>query len=45
MREAAGPTTASLKVEVNLAFLQRTPAMCVEVPLGVKAGRRHPCDC
>ena len=47
MREAAGdrPTTASkTKVEANRALLHRTPAMCVEFPLGAKAGRRHPCD-
>ena len=42
MREAAGPTTASKtkdKIEENRALLQRTPAMCVEFPLGGKAGR------
>ena len=33
------------KVEANRALPQRTPAMCVELPLGGKAGRRHPCDC
>ena len=32
------------KVEENRALPQRTPAMCVEFPLGGKAGRRHPCD-
>ena len=32
------------KVEANRALPQRTPAMCVEFPLGGKAGRRHPCD-
>ena len=45
MREAAGPTTSLKdKVEANRALPQRTPAMCVEFPLGAKAGRRHPCD-
>ena len=32
------------KVEANRALPQRTPAMCVELPLGGNAGRRHPCD-
>ena len=32
------------KVEANRALPQRTPAMCVEFPLGGKAGRRHSCD-
>ena len=32
------------KVEAYRALLQRTPAMCVEFPMGGKAGRRHPCD-
>ena len=45
MREAAGPTTASkTKLKANRALPQRTPAMCVELPLGGKAGRRYPCD-
>ena len=45
MREAAGPTTASkTKVEADRALPQRTPAMCVELPLGCQVGRRHPCD-
>ena len=32
------------KVEANRALPQRTPAICVEFPLGGKAGRHHPCD-
>ena len=32
------------KVKGNRALPQRTPAMCVELPLGGKAGRCHPCD-
>ena len=31
------------KVKANRALPRRTPAMCVELPLGGKAGRR-PCD-
>ena len=45
VREAAGPTTVSkTKVEADRALPQRTPAMCVEFPLGGKTERRHPCD-
>ena len=45
MREAAG-TDHSLKdkVKANRALPQRTSAMCTELPLGWKAGRRYPCD-
>ena len=32
------------KVEADRALLQRTPAKCVELPLGRQVGRRHPCD-
>ena len=35
MREAAGPTTASTKIEENRALPQRTPAMCTDLPLGL----------
>ena len=45
MREAAGPTTASkTKLKRITCHLQRTPAMCVELPLARQVGRRHPCD-
>ena len=30
------------KVEAHRALPQRTPAMCVELPLGRQVGRRHP---
>ena len=32
------------KVEADRKLPQRTPAMCVELPLGRQVGRRHPCD-
>ena len=32
------------KVEADRALLQRTPAMCLELPLGCQVGGRHPCD-
>ena len=32
------------KVEADRAPPRRTPAMCVELPLGRQVGRRHPCD-
>ena len=44
-REAAGPTTASKTKFTRIATLpQRTSATCTELPLGLEAGRRHPCD-
>ena len=31
-------------VEADRALPQRTPAMCVELPLGYQVVGRHPCD-
>ena len=44
MRESWSDHSLQDKVEADRSLPQRTPAMCVEFPLGGKAGRRHPCD-
>ena len=44
MRESWTDHRLKDKVEADRASPQRTPAMCVELPLGRQVGRRHPCD-
>ena len=44
MREAARPTTASKTKLKRIARHLKGCQQCAEFPLGVKSGRRHPCD-